>query len=358
MKKCLALILASLMTLSLAACGGGSAPSQPAESAQEPASTPAESAAGDGGGLQDTGEMTLYYSNSTEWADPIIEEFENKTGIKVNLVQDGTSSLFARVKAEAGNPQGDVIWGGVIDTYRANQDMLQPYTSSNADQLKDAAKDPNGYYTGFDMGPMVMIYNTDLVSPDAAPTSWKDLLDEKYKGQIACSDPTSSSSSFACIMSIILAYGTDGAGYEFVEKLVQNLDGKVIESSSGVYKGVADGEYMVGLTYEEAALRYIASGAHIAVVYPSEGTSSSPSGCAVIKDCQNPKSAQQFIDYLSSAEVQAQLGALNRRSVRTDVEDPDNMEPWENIKFVQLDIDWTSSHVEEFNSKWKDFVTQ
>jgi iron(III) transport system substrate-binding protein len=309
--------------------------------------------------LEDTGELTLYYSNSTEWADPIIQEFEEETGIKVSLVQDGTSSLFARIKAEAENPQADVVWGGVIDTYRANEDLLQQYTPSTVDDLKEEAVDPDGYYTGFDMGPMVMVYNTELISEDEAPTSWADLLDEKYKGQIACADPTASSSSFACIMAIIEAYGTDdGKGYEFVEQLVQNLDGKVLSSSSGVYKGVADGEYMVGLTYEEAALRYINSGANIQVVYPSEGTSSSPSGMAIIKDCQNPKSAQLFIDYLSGSEVQSQLGDLYRRSVRTDVEDPDTMEAWDNIAFVDMDIDWTSSHTEEFNEKWTDFVIE
>ena len=181
-------------------------------------------------------ELNVLFSEHT-YADAVkakLNDFQDLTGIKVNLVQDGTSSLFARVKAEASNPQGDVIWGGVIDTYRANQDMLQPYTSSNVADLKDAAVDPNGYYTGFDMGPMVMIYNTDLISPEDAPTKWADLLDEKYKGQIATADPTASSSAFACIMSIILAYGTDnGEGYNFVEKLVENLDGKVIESSSG-----------------------------------------------------------------------------------------------------------------------------
>ena len=51
--------------------------------------------------LEETGELTLYYSNSTDWADPLIEECENQTGINVSLVQDGTSSLFARIKAEA-----------------------------------------------------------------------------------------------------------------------------------------------------------------------------------------------------------------------------------------------------------------
>lgn len=364
MKRKIAIVMALVVAMtSLAACGSKEAPAAaPAESenseTEEP-EAPAEESEAPAGELADTGELTLYYSNSTEWADPIIQEFEDQTGIKVSLVQDGTSSLFARIKAEAGNPQGDVVWGGVIDTYRANQDLLQPYTSSEAASLKPEAVDPNGYYTGFDMGPMVMVYNTDLIPEDEAPTKWADLLDEKYKGKIANADPTASSSAFACIMSIILAYGTDdGKGYEFVEKLVENLDGKVISSSSGVYKGVADGEYLIGLTYEEAALRYMESGASIAIVYPEEGTSSSPSGCAIVKDCKNPKSAQMFIDYLSGKEVQSQLGGLNRRSVRTDVEDPDTMEAWENINFVDMDIDWTSSHTEEFNEKWNDFITR
>ena len=362
MKKFLAVLLVVAMCLSaLAGCGAKeeAAPAPAPAPAETQAAAAAPEAAEEEAKLEETGELTLYYSNSTEWADPIIEEFEDQTGIKVSLVQDGTSSLFARVKAESANPQGDVIWGGVIDTYRANQDLLQPYTPSTVADLKPEAVDPNGYYTGFDMGPMVMIYNTELVDEAEAPTKWADLLDPKYKGQIATADPTASSSAFACIMSIIQAYGTDdGKGYEFVEQLVANLDGKILESSSGVYKGVANGEYMVGLTYEEAALRYIASGANIAVVYPEEGTSSSPSGCAIVKDCKNPLSAQKFIDYLSSAEVQSQLGALNRRSVRTDVEDPDTMTAWEDISFVDMDIDWTSSHTEEFNGKWQDYVTQ
>ncbi|WP_346910196.1 ABC transporter substrate-binding protein [Faecalicatena orotica] len=350
-KRLVALFLAGTMAVStLAGCSGADKKNGAESKAETDKSTDT---------AKETGELTLYYSNSTDWADPIIQEFEDQTGITVNLVQDGTSSLFARIKAEAGNPQADVVWGGVIDTYRANQDLLQKYTPSTEADLKEEALDPNGYYTGFDMGPMVMVYNTELVDEADAPTKWSDLLEEKYKGQIACADPTSSSSSFACAMAIMLAYGTeDGKGYDFIEKLVKNLDGKVIDSSSGVYKGVADGEYMVGLTYEEAALRYIESGATIGIVYPEEGTSSSPSGCAVVKDCQNQVNAQKFIDYLSSKEVQAQLGDLNRRSVRTDVSDPDTMKAWDEIKFVDMDLDWTSSHVDEFNEKWTDFVTE
>lgn len=357
-KKLLSVLLCTAMVASLAVgCGGKDETPAEEAPATEEAADAAETA--EAAEVEETGELTLYYSHSTDWADPIIEEFENQTGIEVSLVQDGTSSLFARVKAEAANPQADVIWGGVVDTYRANENLLQPYTTTEADALKADAKDAHGYYMGFDMGPMVMIYNTDLVDAADAPTKWADLLDEKYFGQIATADPTSSSSAFACMMSIIQAYGTeDGKGYEFLEKLVDNLDGKIIESSSGVIKGVANGEYMIGLTYEEGALRYMDSDAAVAIVYPEEGTSASPSGVGIVKDCKNLKSAQMFIDYIASEEVQSQLGALNRRSVRTDVADPETMQAWDTISFVEMDIDWTSSHTEEFNETWLDYVTK
>ena len=79
---------------------------------------------------------------------------------------------------------------------------------------------------------------------------------------------------------------------------------------------------------------------------------------AIVKDCQNLKNAQKFIDYLSSKEVQEQLGDLNRRSVRSDVSDPDTMEAWDKITFVNMDIDWTSSHTQEFNDMWNDLISR
>ena len=114
MKRKIAIVMALVVAMtSLAACGSKEAPAaEPAESgeAEAPEETGGTEEAESSGELADTGELTLYYSNSTEWADPIIQEFEEQTGIKVSLVQDGTSSLFARIKAEAGNPQADVVW--------------------------------------------------------------------------------------------------------------------------------------------------------------------------------------------------------------------------------------------------------
>lgn len=305
-----------------------------------------------------TGTLTIYYSHSTEWADPLIQQFEEATSIKCELVQGGTSDLFAKVKAEAGNPQADIIWGGVADTYVANIGLFQPYTPKEVDILMPAAVGKDSMWHAFDIEPMVMVYNTDMISKENAPTRWEDMLDEQYKGRIACADPTTSSSSYGVLMGIINAYGTQGEGYEFVEKLVQALDGKILSSSSAVYKGVAEGEYMIGMTYEEAALRYIGVGEPLAVVYPEEGTYSAPSPVAVVKDCKNLNSARAFVDFILGAEVQSQLASLNRRSSRQDIPVAENMTPMSEIKFVDYDFDWSTSHEKEFKDTWLDFVSR
>ena len=45
-------------------------------------------------------EVTLYYSHSADWTDPLIKEFQDRTGIKVNLVGAPTGELVARIRAE------------------------------------------------------------------------------------------------------------------------------------------------------------------------------------------------------------------------------------------------------------------
>lgn len=363
MKKTISIILSILLlSTTLAGCGGGApaAEASPGTPVAEPSAASSEAPAA-GEAASGGGSLTLYYSHAADWSDPIIKEFQEVTGIKVDLVGAGTGELISRIAAESENPLADVLWGGVVDSYDAIPQYLEPYTSTEDASIKDLCKDTkNKIWYGFDIGPMVIIYNTKLVSEADAPTSWGDLIDPKWKGKIACADPLKSSSSFATIMAMIMAYGKDdGKGYEFVGKLVENLDGKIAAGSSATFKGVSDGEYSIGLTYEEGALKYVKAGSDMKIVYPKDGTTISPSGIAIVKGAKNLENAKKFVDFCLSKDVQSQLGAINRRTVRTDVVDPqDTFESMDNIPLVDYDMDWVTQHKDEFSEKWKDFVTE
>jgi len=305
------------------------------------------------------GSLVLYYSHASDWSDPIIKGFAEKYDVQVEMVGLGTGELISRMIAESANPQGDILWGGVAESYIPIADLLESYQSTEVPMLQPGAYDAVDYkWHAFDIEPMVMIYSTALVDEAEAPASWEDLLNEKWVGQIASADPLKSSSAFGVVMGMVAAFGYEEGGYEFLEKFVPQLDGKVLSSSSGTFKGVSDKEYAIGLTYEEAAMKYIAAGSEMAIVYPTEGTNIVYSPVAIIKDGPNTENAKLFVDYVLSQEVQAQLAELNRRTSRTDVVVPDTFVPFEEIPNANVDSAWVVEHTEEFYGVWEDLIIQ
>ena len=304
----------------------------------------------------DSKELTLYYSHPAGWTDPIIKEFQERTGIRVDLVGAGTGELAARIRAEKDNPLADVLWGGGSPTYEGIIDLLEPYQHAYMDDVYPESRDPGNRWHASTTDPMVIIYNPKLVAPEDAPKGWADLLNPKFKGRIAHADPTKSSSAFMALTIQLQTMGGDNeTGWKYMADFVDNLDGKLLGSSSGTFKGVSDGEYAVGITYEEAALKYLRAGADLKVVYPIEGTINFPGPIAIVKGCKNLESAKQFLDFIFSKDVQSLLGDSNKRSVRKDVEFPSYMIPNDSPQFVPYSTTLLENNDVQIK-KWKDLI--
>jgi iron(III) transport system substrate-binding protein len=148
------------------------------------------------------------------------------------------------------------------------------------------------------------------------------------------------------------------AGWDYINAFINNLDGKVVSSSSGVYKGVADGEYTVGLTYEDPAVTYVKNGAPVEVIFPREGAIFKDSAIALVKNCKHPNNAKLFIDYCTSAEVQDQLGTvLSNRPVREGATIASHLVPLKNIKTIREDIMWPVNNKTAVIEKYEDLFT-
>ncbi|MDZ5016664.1 extracellular solute-binding protein, partial [Clostridium perfringens] len=173
---------------------------------------------------------------------------------------------------------------------------------------------------------------------------YKDLLNPELKGKIAASDPATSSSSFAQLTNILLAMGgdyTSDAGWNYVKSLVANLHGKVANGSGAVHKSVADGEFVVGLTYEDPSVSYVKNGGNVEVVYPEEGAVFLDPGSAIIKGAKNMDNAKLFMDFLTSKKAQDAFGTqLTIRPLRKDAELADYMKPLKDIKLLEEDRDY------------------
>ena len=304
-------------------------------------------------------EVTVYSSHPSELLTTVTNNFTEKTGIKVNVVGAGTGEILKRVQAESANPLGDVVWGGGAESLNAFKEYFAPYKTSSHDKIDPLFRDPDDRWFGFALLPMVIIYNTDLVTGDDIPTSWADITDPKWKGKIAMASPVKSGSSYTITATLLTAFGKDTEdGYDFIKKFVANLDGKVLGSSSGVPKGVVDKEYSIGLTLEKNAIKYKNAGGHIDMIYPSEGTSAVPDAAALIKGAINEENAKLFLDYIGSKEVQELLATeFNIRGSRSDIALPNGLKPITDIKLLNYDFDWASENKKEIVTRWKNIIS-
>ncbi|MBN1982501.1 MAG: extracellular solute-binding protein [Chitinivibrionales bacterium] len=228
--------------------------------------------------------LTVYTSHESSIVNPIIRRFQETSGIKVELVYAGTGELLRRIRAESKNPAADVLWGGGVESLDSYREYFRPYTTAHDSVIPAAYKESGHHWTGFTVLPMVIFYNTALVKGTEIPDGWGDLLRPSYKGTIAFADPIKSGSSYTIAVTLLTVFGRDdGNGWKFLKEFIANLDGKILSGSTAVPKGVADGEYRIGLTLEESALRYALSGAPVALVYPAEGTTAVADGSAIVR---------------------------------------------------------------------------
>jgi iron(III) transport system substrate-binding protein len=345
------MLAALLVCLSFEGCSGSSSTASQA-SAESGSEAVAASETSSGGSV------TVYSPNPADALNTAVKEFQEKTGITVNVVGAGTGELLKRIKAESANPLGDVMYGGGADSLSAYSDYFESYISPETNAFDPGYIDPGGKWTGISPLPMVIIYNKNLVSEADAPQSWADLTDPKWKGKIAYADPTASGSAYTQLCTMLTAYGKDnGKGWEFIKKFVENLDGKLLSSSGDVPKKVNDGEYSVGLTLEKEAMLYLNANGSIGMTYPSDGTSTVPDAIAMIKNCKNKENAKKFIDFVAGKELQSlMLNQFNIRPVRSDVPLLPELKALKDIKVVDYDFTWASDNKSDILSQWKDIL--
>jgi iron(III) transport system substrate-binding protein len=293
----------------------------------------------------------MYTSNNVQVIDTATD-IAKKTapGLNIQKVTSGTGALMKRIEAEAKNPLGDVVWGAGFGTMAAFRQNFQPYESAQAKDIPAQFKGPDHLWVGSNAHVMILMVNNKQLKGATAPKSWTDLFAPAWKNKIIMGDPATSGSAYDQVYGIYQLFGADG-----LKKLAANV--VISKSSAQVYKGVANGEYPIGITMEYAAYSYVAGGQkEIELVYPKEGAFVAPEAVAIIKNPKNA-AAQQLYDVLLSKEVQeAELIQNFRRPTRSDIDVSKltKLPNLSNIKVVGTDPAKAAADYKVVIDLWKD----
>jgi iron(III) transport system substrate-binding protein len=317
----------------------------------------------------DKGSVVVYSSVDEVFAEPICKQFEQDTGITVDLVPDTeetkSTGLLNRLISEKNRPRADVFWSG--DPVRAailkSKGVSASYQSPTAEFLPTEFSDPQHHWVSFSARARVLIYNKDLVSEEQKPASIHDLAGSRFKDKACMANPlfgTTSMHAAALFQSL-----GDEEAKKFFQSLVDN-GVKILSSNGEVRRRVANGEFAIGLTDTDDVNVAIQEGKSVGFVYPDAGgmgTLVMPNAVVLIAGGPHRSNGKQFIDYLLRAETEAALARSEAAQIplRSDVALPDGF-PFKSVaqlKAMKVDYSTLADKLEEISGSFlKQWVDQ
>jgi iron(III) transport system substrate-binding protein len=282
--------------------------------------------------------VTVYSALDREFAEPILRAYEARTGVRVlakfDVESTKTVGLTNLIAAEAVRPRCDLFWNNeILNTLRLKEKgLLAPFHPGNAAELPETFKAGDGTWYGFAARARILVVNTRLVAESDRPRGIADLLDPRWKGQVAIAKPLfgTTATQAACLFA---AWGDAKARKFFTDLKANGV--QVLSGNKQVAQAVGSGQAAFGLTDTDDAMGEIDAGNPVVIVYPDRregelGTLFIPNTLAIIKGAPHPKAAEALADALLSPEVEAtlatgpgaQIPLLKNTQVRARVETP------------------------------------
>src|SRR4249919_1143571 len=255
-------------------------------------------------------QLTVYTALETDQLKAYKEGFEKANpNIEITWVRDSTGIITAKLLAEKANPKADVIMGvaatsmGIFDA----EGMLAPYAPPGLARIAPQYRDPKNppTWVGMDVWGATICFNTAEAAKRGIPKpeTWKDLTKPVYKGQIVMPHPASSGTGYFDVTAWLQIYG-EAEGWKFMDGLHENI-AQYMHSGSRPCAAAANGEYVVGISFEYRANREKARGAPVELVFPKEGLGWDLEAIGIYKGTKNLAAAQKLMDWAASDAAMA-----------------------------------------------------
>ena len=262
-------------------------------------------------------ELTIYTSRQPQLLEPILENFSEETGIKVNLLSGNAQELMERIAIEDNESMADIFMtvdAGVL--WQAAERGIFSQTESEVLEanVPSYLRDPNGQWFGFSKRARTIVYSSDQYSKSDF-SSYEDLADPKWKGKL-CLRTSKKVYNRSLIASMIDAYGFDKAK-EVVAGWVANLTTEVFANDTNALKAVSSGQCGVTIvnTYYLARLLDDPKYDNLRLFWANQddrGVHVNISGAGIVKSSKNKEEAQILLEYLSSEKAQDFYASANK----------------------------------------------
>ena len=299
------------------------------------------------------GKVIWYTSTPIDQGQKIIDAFQKETGIKVEMFRSGGSAILRRFQQEidAGRVAVDVLTHSEPPAAKSlgKKGLFVAFKPKNFDKLPDAAKDPNGLWVGQRLNMMTHYLRSDKVGAADEPKTWDDLLDAKYKGKLAMTDPSYTSLQVSVVGTLAKA-----RGWGFYEKLRAN-DVMIVQGNQQVADALKRGERLIAVGALNSYAADLKKAGHpIKTLYPSDGVFVIPSPTSVVKGSPNPNAAKLFAEFMIGDTSQKIFPADGGYSARIDIAPPAGSPDLKSLTIIAVDDDYIASEAPRIKKQFNE----
>jgi iron(III) transport system substrate-binding protein len=249
--------------------------------------------------------MVLYSGRSEDLVAPLVEQFEEASGITVEVRYAGSGEMATTLVQEGDQTPADAFWSqdpafaGAV----ALEGLFRPLPEDILEQVDARFSDSEGRWVGVTARSRVLVYNPDLV--DSPPANVWELTDPRWRGRLGVAPTNGSFVAFVSAMTL-----TEGADrtLEWLRGIEAN-DPVIFDGNSPIVEAVDAGDVDAGLVNHYYLLRLAdeRGGATAMNHFFADGDPGAlvmPSGIGVIDGADHEEEALELVRFLLGAEAQ------------------------------------------------------
>lgn len=263
--------------------------------------------------------LIVYSGRAERLIKPVLDEFQSKSGVQIEILSSGTTELVNRLKAEGDHTPADVFLtndAGSLEHARELK-LLRPMNMREVERaIPPQFRAPDNSWIGLSGRFWIVVYNTNLVKPDQI-TSLLDLAQPQWKDKLAI--PNSGSEYLQAGVSVIKATFGDERTKQFLQGLKTNAGTQVYQKSSQIVEAVAKGQVAAGLVNHYYIYRHLAAqpSAPIAALMTDQqeggmGAIMNVAGIGVTRASKHVESAKLLIEFLVAQAGQKLFADLDK----------------------------------------------
>jgi iron(III) transport system substrate-binding protein len=302
-------------------------------------------------------EINIYSQRHYQVDKKQYENFEKKTGIKINVIKAGADELLERLYNEGENSPADLFV--TVDAGKLQKGVEKGLFQKIKNKIIESniiadLKDVNSYWVPVTYRARFIVYSNERVLSHELST-YEDLANPKWKGKILVR--SSSNAYNQALMASMYANIGEEATKKWSKGIVNNLARDPKGNDRDQVKAIASGQgdlaivnsYYIGMLLSSEKESEVLAGKSISVFFPNQakedrGTHVNISGFALTKNAPNRENAIKLLEYLT--DVEAQNTYVNNSfeyPVNSKVKPSKIVSSWGEFKFDKLDLNLLGS---------------